>query len=94
MNCKIIRIPGAEVSIEFQSRQDNKVQGLIKELHNYPNLHNANRAGIDIPCFAGTCAAGAFLTGSRQRSDREAPLNYLLNRLPPRLVGLDHSPVD
>ena len=69
---KIIRIAGAEASNEFQTWQDEKVQGLLRELRTYSNLYDANRAGIDVACFAGICAADAVLTGNRERFDREA----------------------
>jgi len=49
---KIIRIPGAEASNEFQTWQDENVQRLAKELRRYSNLYEANRAGIDIASFA------------------------------------------
>jgi protoporphyrinogen oxidase len=69
---KIIRIPGAEASNEFQTWQDEKVQGLQAQFREYTNLYEANRAGMDIAAFAGICAAEAVISGSRTRFDEEA----------------------
>ena len=78
----LIRIPGAEASNEFQTRETAAIIALQKKFRRFTNLYEVNRAGIDIALFAGLTASEAIVNESRERFDHGAVPDKIPKTLP------------